>query len=191
MRPTFEYFKDKKEDRVSKRTFIWFVIILVSFYLLIFFTNLYFQANFKYIQVNGLSMQPTLNQTPVYVTQTYERDGNKISEQKSVQDGVYIKLTQEADYGDIIIVDKRNTNSTEGYTVIKRLLGKEGDKVSIVRLNIDGNEEYRFLRIKAGGDRVEVVYEDYIIGTCKDAGGNVYNMNYEYWTNYPRCASEY
>ena len=82
MRPTFEYFKDKKEDRVSKRTFIWFVIILVSFYLLIFFTNLYFQANFKYIQVNGLSMQPTLNQTPVYVTQTYERDGNKISEQK-------------------------------------------------------------------------------------------------------------
>ena len=190
MKPTFDYYKDMKEDKNSKRTFIWFVVILSVFYFTIFFTNLYFQANFRYIQVNGLSMQPTLNVSPVYITEKTVKDGHETTEQKSVQDGVYVKLTQDVDYGDIIIVDKKNTSVKDDYTVIKRLLGKENDKVSIIKLNINGNYEYRFLRIKSGSNRVEVVNENYLEGTCKDASGNVFQLSYSFWSNYPGCPSE-
>lgn len=163
----YEYYQDVKEDKISKRTFIWFVVILVFFYSTIFVTNILFQQNYRYITVNGLSMQPTLNANPVYING------------KNVQDGVYIRITDKADYGDIIIIDKIEEAN---HTIIKRLLGKEGDRISIAKLNINGKQEYRFLRVKASDSRVEVLYEDYIEGTCIDNSGNKYQIGYDTWS---------
>ena len=167
-RQNYEYFRDERDDRISKRTFLTFAFILVFFYTIVFVTNIFFQQSYMYITVNGMSMQPTLNSRPV------SENG------KSVQDGVYVKLTKNADYGDIIIVDRIEESN---HTVIKRLLGKEKDKISIIKLNINGSEEYRFLRIKAGDTRVEVVYEKYINGACYDTSGNKYQLGYQNWSS--------
>ena len=150
----YEYYQDVRQDKIEKRTFLLFVIILTCFFSLIFVTNIFFQSNYRYITVNGLSMQPTLNQNPVKV------DG------KAVQDGVYIKLlknksTNELDYGDIVILDETDEF---GKTIIKRYLAKGGDKISIFKVNINGSEEYRFVRIKSGSTVPEVIEESYLEG---------------------------
>ena len=166
-RPKYEYYKDKRDNKVSKRTFVLFATILICFYAIVFVTNLYFQQNYRYVAINGLSMQPTFNANPVFVNG------------KSVSDGVYIKLTQNADYGDIIIIDKMDEAN---HTIIKRLLGKEGDRISIAKLKINGAEEYRFLRVKSGDSRVEVVSEKYISGVCTDTTGQKYTLGYQNWS---------
>ena len=151
----YQYFKDEKEGKISQRVLIWCLIILVIFYFLLFITNSWFQDNYRYVTINGTSMQPTLNPDPVNI------DG------KDVQDAVYIKLTSEdITYGDIIIIDKSTYNYKT--SVIKRLLALDGDQISIAKVHvIEGNDnytEYRFMRIKEGSSEIEVVYEDYIAG---------------------------
>lgn len=148
----YEYYKDEKEERISQRIFFIFVFILLLFYAILFVTNIAFQQNYRYITINGMSMQPTLNPDPVII------DGN------AVQDGVYIKLTQDVTYNDIVIIDKTEPGATKPMTVIKRALAFGGDKISIAKVKIEGQalSSYRFMRIKEGTNQVEVLYEDYI-----------------------------
>lgn len=127
---------------------------------------MYIERNYEYITINGLSMQPTINPYPVVI------------ENKNLQDGVYMKKNEPVSYGDIVIIDKRDEL---GKTIIKRLLGKGGDKISILKMNIDGQDQYRFLRIKSGTSIIEVVEENYICGKCK--GGE---LNYSVWLQYKR-----
>ena len=151
----YQYYKDEKEGKISQRVLIWCLVILVVFYVLLFITNSWFQNNYRYVTINGTSMQPTLNPNPVNI------NGN------DVQDAVYIKLTSEdITYGDIIIIDKSTYNYNT--SVIKRLLALDGDQISIAKVHVvQGNEnytEYRFMRIKEGSSEIEIVYEDYIAG---------------------------
>lgn len=176
IKQNYEYFQDERENKISRKTFLTFAFILVFFYTIVFITNIFFQQSYMYITVNGMSMQPTLNVRPVAI------------DRKSVQDGVYVKLTKDADYGDIIIIDRTEESN---HTVIKRLLGKGKDKISIAKLNINGAEEYRFLRIKSGDSRVEVVNEKYINGTCYDASGNKYQVGYQSWALDPAEIDNY
>ncbi len=164
----YSYFLDEKEERVSRRIFASFIVILICVFAIVFSVNIYFEKHYEYITITGLSMQPTLNAEPVVVNG------------KNVQDGVYIKLGTEADYGDIIIVDK---SDSLGKTVIKRLLGKGGDKISILRMNIDGKNEYRFLRVKANTSNVEVLEESYISGECLSSNGAERTIGYSTWTS--------
>ena len=151
----YQYYKDEKEGMISQRVLIWCLVILVVFYVLLFITNSWFQNNYRYVTINGTSMQPTLNPNPVNI------NGN------DVQDAVYIKLTSEdITYGDIIIIDKSTYNYNT--SVIKRLLALDGDQISIAKVHVvQGNDnytEYRFMRIKEGSSEIEIVYEDYIAG---------------------------
>lgn len=57
-----------------------------------------------------------------------------------------------------------------------------GDRITILKMNIDGNEEYRFLRIKSGTSTIEVVNEDYICGQCRSTAGVVRTLSYQTWT---------
>ena len=175
-RPIYEYFQDKRDNKVSKRTFILFASILICFYLIVFVTNIFFQQSYRYVAINGLSMQPTFNASPVFVNG------------KSVSDGVYIKLTQDVDYGDIIIIDKTDEAN---HTIIKRLLGKGGDRISIAKLKINGSEEYRFLRVKSGSSRVEIVNEKYIAGVCTDTSGQKYSLGYQNWSRVSSYTDNY
>ena len=151
----YQYYKDEKEGKISQRVLIWCLVILVVFYVLLFITNSWFQNNYRYVTINGTSMQPTLNPNPVNI------NGN------DVQDAVYIKLTSEdITYGDIIIIDKSTYNYNT--SVIKRLLALDGDQISIAKVHVvqgdDNYTEYRFMRIKEGSSEIEIVYEDYIAG---------------------------
>lgn len=172
--PYSALYLEENKSKIATRLFIIFVYILLVFYAIVFSINIAFNTAYRYIIVEGSSMQPTLNPDPILTS-----DGE-------FQDSVYIRLTQDVDYNDIIIVDRSGDGENAGdYTVIKRALAFEGDKISIVKLPVgdNGEYEYRFLRIKNGDnistivyqgqDDEYIIYEDYIIG-------------YEKWSeNYP------
>lgn len=143
----FDNFKDDFDERVSGKLFYKFVIVLFAFYIFLIICSQIFYANYSYVTISGTSMQNTLNPNPV----------------ASKQDGVYIKYTQDVDYGDIIILNSRITNYKT--TIIKRALAFEGDFITIAKVPVEGvaGGEYRFMRKKLNSP-VEVLYEDYIKG---------------------------
>ncbi len=102
-------------------------------------------------------MQPLLNKNPVYI------DFQDYDTKQYVCDGVYVKLTHDVDYGDVIIIDNRN--ATRRDTVIKRTMGLGGDYVSIVKVDSEWQwtGEYRFMRVKKNSPTVEILEEDYIL----------------------------
>lgn len=138
----YKYFLDEKEDKQSDKLFFKFAIVLFVIYLVVFASAFIFRANFEYITINGCSMQNTLNPNPVEI------------DNELVQDGVYIKLTQNVNYGDIIVLNK-----TEEESIIKRALAFGGDYVTIASISYDGNRDYRFMRVKQGSDEVEILNE--------------------------------
>ncbi len=151
--PNYKYFAKEKEEKISNKLFFKFVIILFSIYAIIFGVVFVYHANFEYVKINGGSMQPTLNNNPT------EING------EDVQDGVYIKVTDRVDYGDIVVI---STNKQEDESIIKRALAFGGDYVTIASVEYDGTRDYRFMRVKKGSDEVEIIYEDYI-------------KSYDYW----------
>lgn len=156
--PYEEHYQDRKAEKVALRLFYIFVYILLIFYGIMFVTDIAFNTKYRYITVEGLSMQPTLNTNPIL-------DGDKY-----YQDGVYVLLTQEVDYNDIVIVSRPNdVKGKPNYTVIKRAIAFEGDKISIVKLPTGEYDmfglpitEYRLVLQKKGEKEAKVVYEDYI-----------------------------
>lgn len=156
--PFEEHFQVRKADKVAIRLFFTFVYVLLIFYGIIFVTDIAFNLKYRYITVEGLSMQPTLNTNPIVVDDKY------------YQDGVYIELTQEVDYNDIVIVSRPNdVVGNADYTVIKRAIAFDGDKISIVKLptgeiDVFGMpiSEYRLVLQKKNEKAPQVVYEDYI-----------------------------
>ena len=164
-RPDYKYFIDKQEEKQSQKIFYKFVVVLFIVYAFIFGIVFAYHANFEYVTINGCSMQPTLNVNPKYV------DGDE------VEDGVYIKLTHNVDYGDIIVINK-----TEEDSIIKRALAFGGDYVTIASINYDGNRDYRFMRIKEGSGEIEIINEDYILSYEEwnsKQGEIVNNVEYE------------
>lgn len=150
----FKYFQDEKEDKVSQRLLLSLIFIVLVVFAMLFITNMFFQQNYRFITINGTSMQPTLNPDPEYV------DG------KAIQDGVFIRITKDVTYNDIVIVDKTDATSR---TVIKRVMAMGGDYISIIKVKqADGSESFRFIRLKKGEKTPEILEEDYILG-------------YEYW----------
>jgi len=151
-RPDYKYFKDEQENKQSDKLFIKFAIVLFVIYAFIFGTVFIYHSNFEYVTINGESMQNTLNPNPEL------RKDTETGEYNFVQDGVYIKITTDVDYGDIVVINKTKTQS-----VIKRVLAFGGDYITIASINYDGNRDYRFMRVKSGSDKVEIINEeDYI-----------------------------
>ncbi len=149
----YKSFIDEIDERVSGKLFYKFLVVLVVFYFLIIFCSQAFYSNFAYISISGESMQNTLNPNPVVVS---TNKGEEL-----MQDGVYIRFTNRADYNDIAII--RSNLPTTHETIIKRVMAQEGDFVTIAKVpNINGGSEFRFMRVKKNSAKVEVIYEDYI-----------------------------
>ncbi len=189
----YKNFIEDIEDRASNKLFYKFVIVLFAFYMFLLICNQAFYSNFSYLTIFGTSMQNTLNPYPRKVTTQNGRE-------ESWQDGVYVRLSQNVDYGDIVIIQSDGISAHD--SIIKRVLGKEGDYITIAKIDVEGVEggEYRFMRVRAdSGGVVEVLYEDYIrsytewtaneyhTGQITDANGIVYERNfYNYYTlSYP------
>ena len=154
--PTYTYYKIEKENRISYEIFYRFIYAILIAFALILVLGIAFENGYGYVTIQGTSMQPTLNPDPVY-----------IQGQGTFQDAVFIKYTQDVDYGDIIVINVPEQDN-EDYSIIKRVIAKEGDYISIVKLPIaqeNGQVEwqYRTLRQKSGSNVVEILQEDYIL----------------------------
>lgn len=157
-KPVYKYYKDEKEDKLSQKIFIKIIVIFCVFYLLIMSFSVAFYHNFSYVTISGKSMQSTLNPSPVAVKTDRGTE--------YLQDGVYIRHTHDVDYGDIVVLDTTYPGAKRKSTIIKRVIGLEGDYVTIARIN----NEYRVLRVRSHTSRVEVLQEDYILSYSEWSG---------------------
>lgn len=162
-KPYYKYFQEEKDDKISQKIFIKFIVMFFVFYLVVIGLSYAFYQNFTYITISGKSMMSTLNPEPVPVKT--ERGIEYL------QDGVYIKRTHDVEYEDIVVLDTSSQNSKNKSTIIKRVIALEGDYVSIVKLEREkGDYAYHVLRVKANTNKVEVLNEEYI-------------YSYENWTD--------
>lgn len=144
-----QFLQHKKEKNGS--FFIFFCAILFIL-LLVNVTDLLFNLKYGYVVVENVSMQPTLNPSPL---------------EDDRQDAVFIERTQKLSYGDIVIVDR--SEERPGYSVIKRVVAFSGDKISLVMLPVGegGAMEMRLIRIKEGDSTRQIVYtgqdDEYVI----------------------------
>ena len=178
-KPFYKYYKEEKEEKLSQKIFLRFVVIFFVVYLLVMLMGYAFYQNFSYVTISGRSMQSTLNSSPVAV-QT--KNGVEY-----LQDGVYIKHTKKVTYSDIVVLQSTPDYEKEEKTIIKRVLALEGDYVTIVKLQGESSREaFHVLRVKSGKDNVEILEENYIYSydswTCADGSNweiNVDNIAYE------------
>ena len=140
-----------KRVNIYKREMpIWFQAIfkaLFIFFMLICAAVVIF--NFIHIgtPVVGESMAPTLN-------------GYNDSE---LFDTVYINKYSGYTNGDIIVIQNPENNSNANKYVVKRLIAKGGDKISIVRTYNSGtNATYAIQLIKKGSKTPEILKENYL-----------------------------
>lgn len=153
--PLYTYYQIEKENKISYRIFNRFIYAVLFIFLFILIFGIAFDSTFGYVTIQGTSMQPTLNSDPIY-----------IQGRGSFQDAVFIKYTQDVDYGDIFVLSVPEQGD-EDYSIIKRVIAKEGDHVTIVKLPITQENgqiewQYRTLRQKSGSNIVEILQEDYI-----------------------------
>ena len=153
---SYRYFQDEKDDKLSQKIFIKFVVIFFCAYLVLMGLTFIFYQNYSYVTISGKSMMSTLNPNPVLMEM---KDGSS----EYVQDGVYIRRTQDVDRNDIVVIDTTKKGAKEKKTIIKRVIGIEGDFITIAKVkNEDQEDEYHVLRVKSGSEKVEVLQEDYI-----------------------------
>lgn len=154
-KPYEKYFLEEREEKNAAKVFYIFVAVFIVLFFAFVGINYSFNQKYTYITISGESMQPTLNPTPAIVATTQ----NGVIVQSAIQDGVYVEKTQDIDYDDIIIIE----NVFKDKSIIKRALAFEGDYITIAKIRTEQNVfEFRFMRVKAGSDQVEVLPEQYI-----------------------------
>ena len=138
-----------QEGRIVKQIktkSIWSKIsfVVCSILIALFLSLFVFIYTHEYYPVTGQSMYPTIN-------------GNGVNE-----NGVYVNPYFMGEYQDIVVA-----KTDDGTTVIKRLLGLEGDKIGFIE---EANGEVHFYRIPSGTIQSEYennlasfkVEEDYV-----------------------------
>lgn len=173
-RPLYRHFQEEKDDDLSQKIFTRFVVIFFVVYILLMVAGYVFYQNFSYVTISGRSMQSTLNPNAVAVK---TKEGTEY-----LQDGVYIKRTQNVDYQDIVVIESTQEYDKEEKTIIKRVIALEGDYVTIVKLEgLSGKPAFHVLRVKSGSEKVEVLEEDYIYSydywSCEDGSSWEVNLN--------------
>lgn len=134
-------FVEKEVKKIPKVISIVFFVYMVLFLSIMvwYFT---FKATHYISNVEGLSMQPTFN--------------SGISSQDESEDFVYVNTTNKGTNGDIVVIKEKPQDKD---SIIKRLIAKGGDKVSIY-VTEDG-----FFHVSisyAGTNEFVVLQEDYI-----------------------------
>lgn len=161
------YYKEDYEDKNSRKVFLSLACALAVLFTFFISIGLALQTKYRFIYVSGISMQNTLNANPV----------------GKAQDGVYILLTKDVDYGDIVVHDKSEVTS-----VIKRVIAKEKDKICIARVKTSEMQEpqIRVMRVKKGSQVVEIldeskyiksyeIWDEHEVGLNSNDNGIVYD----------------
>ena len=144
----FLYFEDERYGKVVNKCLK--TLYIAFFVFCVIFISLFcaFQSEYSLIRIIGRSMQPTLNPD--------------ISLQSEAQDYCIVDRDAVINYQDIVII-RYPTAPNSGKTIIKRVIGKGGDKISIFKTEDENGESYfHVARIKSGTTKVEILEEDYI-----------------------------
>lgn len=127
--------RQKKEETTSiawyLTTHIAFYVFLI-FFLIFFAWYTYFMVTHRCYLVYGASMKPTLNE------QVADGDND------GYMDAVYINLYGKIDVSDVVVLDEV---SSENESIIKRVVAKAGDYVTIANLSDEGEEGLSLYRI--------------------------------------------
>ena len=163
--PRYKNFKDEFEDKKLEKLFYKVLICIFIIYLLIFVVSTVFYSKYAYVSVYNVSMQSTLNPD--------------IKNGDQTQDAVYIKYTDDIDYGDIVII--KSDVSPRSETIIKRALAFDGDCVSILKIN----NAYRLCVKYKDDENVKILDEEYVkdynewsLFAEKKIGNVVYEKNF-------------
>ena len=150
----FKFIRRKHKETAEEREFVerevkkipTAISIIFFVYIVIFLSAMIWYFDFKatyYVSVvEGGSMQPTIN------SGIADRSSNS-------EDFVYVNTRKTGERGDIIIIQ----DDTSQKPIIKRIIGKEGDKVSIF-VSSDGN--YHVSIKYAWSEEPEVLQEEYV-----------------------------
>lgn len=171
-------FVEKEIKKIPKVISIMFFVYIILFLALMVWL-FYFKATYYISPVQGTSMQPTINP--------------EISSQLDSNDFVYVNGRKTGTYGDIVTIDVGAENP-----IIKRVIGMEGDLVSIY-MTEDGyyhvailyrytrdvvilEEEYiksysKWTSSREGIVVSNVVYEKQFYDTFLKSGSNLENID--------------
>lgn len=167
----FIQYSEKKVKDETKNLALYFTVH-ITLYVLLFFFLLFFAwytiyiSTHKFYAVSGPSMMPTLNAGIV----------NMLEDDVSY-DGVYVDCTKEAEVFDIVVIKRPNKQKS----IIKRVIAKEGDYVTIAKGQDEfGQETFFVYRIPKDADFD--AYSDDMAKMVEDNGANDYSIyGYQDW----------
>ncbi len=165
---------DKKIEKNEKQNLALYLTTHITIYILLLFFGIFFIwytvfiTTHNFYTVSGPSMMPTLNAS--ITDEDFANDVQNIS-----YDAVYIDKFTSPKIFDIIVIKKDNKKDP----VIKRLMGKSGDYVSVA---IDESGLLHFYRIPKGENPEN--YDENKALVDEVSGINGYTIkSYEDWTS--------
>lgn len=108
-----ELIENRKDPNKETRSLICYCLVLLFFF---FSFSFFLKTNLLSVQVVGQSMEHTLHNG----------------------DFLYVKISDDVTYGDIIIIDNKKPNEY----IVKRVIGMEGDTITIKDGCVYRNNEY-------------------------------------------------
>lgn len=133
---------NKKKVKEEKENLSWFLVVHITLYVIVIFFAVFFvwftvfNATHHFFAVKGASMKSTLNSSISNVDST------------TSVDAVYVNTQNDAEIFDVVVI-----NRSGGDSIIKRVMGLEGDYVSISEGSYTQNgvtyKTFYFYRISA------------------------------------------
>lgn len=142
-------FADKKRGWVAN--ILPEVFVVLAFLMVLLSSSIFF-TNYKYFQIRESSMIPLFN--------NYENS--------QITDGVFVRLNSGFDVGDVVVLRFGERN------IIKRVVAKGGDKITIVRKVFPSRVEYLVQRIAKGTTVPYTLVEEYTNKTNPNGMQKVY-----------------
>lgn len=180
---------NKKKVKEEGNDLSWFLAIHITLYVLVVFFAVFFiwftvfNTTHHFFAVKGASMKSTLNSS------ISNSDGN------TSIDAVYVNTTDKVEIFDVVVINRTNKES-----IIKRVMGLEGDYVTISKGSYTQNGEpfdtFFFYRISA--EQMKTLdkenFDDEDAKLVEDNNQNGYSIyGYKDWaeSNYAELAIKY
>ncbi|MBR1890670.1 MAG: signal peptidase I [Clostridia bacterium] len=165
---------DKKKEKEENRNLGFFLFWSITLYIfLIFFTIFFswytvFVSTHKYYAVSGASMKPTYN---VEISDT---DG------KTQKDAVYVNVNDKISVFDVVVIETSNDS------IIKRVMAKAGDYVTILAGTYEGQSCFYYYRIAASDFKATDEFRDSFVdeqAKLVEDNGEYHIASYSDWGN--------
>ena len=166
-----QYSEEKVKDETKHLALYFtthiFLYIILIFFLIFFAWYTVFITTHKFYEVRGVSMMPILN-NQITEEQLINDTENA---QNLAYDAVYVDKITNPEIFDIIVVERPGSSS-----VIKRLMAREGDYITIAKgESPNGAECFYFYRIPSGVNPEDYSDEQALVKENGENGYQIYN----------------